>query len=122
MARVFITGAADGLGQMAAQLMVDHRHRVVLHARSPSRAKEALAAILGAETTVFGDLSSIEECRQIADHVNRLGTFDAVIHNGGVGYRGRNRSATPDRLPLVFAAHSLAPVILAALIPQPKGL
>src|SRR5258708_5061203 len=103
MARIFITGAADGLGQMAARLMAGNGHRVVLHARSPSRAKEALAAVPGAERTVFGDLSSIGECRQIADHVNKLGTFDAVIHNAGVGYRERARSATVDGLPLVFA-------------------
>jgi NAD(P)-dependent dehydrogenase (short-subunit alcohol dehydrogenase family) len=30
MARIFITGAADGLGQMAARLMVGDGHRGVL--------------------------------------------------------------------------------------------
>jgi NAD(P)-dependent dehydrogenase (short-subunit alcohol dehydrogenase family) len=122
MARVFVTGSADGLGQMAAQLMVSNGHRVVLHARSPSRAKEALAAIPGAERTVFGDLSSIEECRHIAENVNKLGTFDAVIHNAGVGYRERSRNATVDGLPLVFAVNTLAPYILTALIRKPKRL
>jgi NAD(P)-dependent dehydrogenase (short-subunit alcohol dehydrogenase family) len=122
MARIFITGAADGLGLMAAKLMAGNGHRVVLHARSPSRAKEALAAVPEAEATVFGDLSSIEECRQIADHVNKLGTFDAVIHNAGVGYRERSRLATVDGLPLVFAVNTLAPYILSALIHKPKRL
>lgn len=122
MARVFVTGSADGLGLMAAKLMVDNGHRVVLHARSPSRAKEALAAIPGAERTVFGDLSSIEECRHIAESVNKLGTFDAVIHNAGVGYRERTRNATVDGLPLVFAVNTLAPYILTALIRKPKRL
>jgi len=122
MARIFITGAADGLGQMAARLMASNGHRVVLHARSPSRAKEALAAVPGAERTVFGDLSSIEECRQIAANVNKLGTFDAVIHNAGVGYRERTRNATVDGVPLVFAVNTLAPYILTALIRKPKRL
>jgi NAD(P)-dependent dehydrogenase (short-subunit alcohol dehydrogenase family) len=122
MARVFVTGSADGLGQMAAKLMVDNGHRVVLHARSPSRAKEALAAVPGAERTVFGDLSSIEECRHIAENVNKLGAFDAVIHNAGVGYRERSRNATVDGLPLVFAVNTLAPYILTALIRKPKRL
>jgi NAD(P)-dependent dehydrogenase (short-subunit alcohol dehydrogenase family) len=30
MARVFITGSADGLGKMAAQLIVEQGHKVVL--------------------------------------------------------------------------------------------
>jgi NAD(P)-dependent dehydrogenase (short-subunit alcohol dehydrogenase family) len=122
MARVFVTGAADGLGQMAARLMVGYGHRVVLHARSESRAKEALAAVPGAETAVFGDLSSIAECRQIAGEVNALGAFDAVIHNAGVGYREPRRIATVDGLPHVFAINSLAPYILTSLIRRPKRL
>jgi NAD(P)-dependent dehydrogenase (short-subunit alcohol dehydrogenase family) len=122
MARVFITGSADGLGLMAAQLLVSNGHRVVLHARSPSRAKEALAAVPGAERTVFGDLSSIEECRHIAENVNKLGTFDAVLHNAGVGYRERTRGATADDLPVVFAVNTLAPYVLTALIRKPKRL
>jgi NAD(P)-dependent dehydrogenase (short-subunit alcohol dehydrogenase family) len=34
MARVFITGSSDGLGQMAAQLLIEQGHSVVLHARN----------------------------------------------------------------------------------------
>src|ERR1700754_185105 len=60
MSRIFITGSADGLGQMAARLLVKAGHQVVLHARSEKRAQEALAAVPGAETSVFGDLSGIQ--------------------------------------------------------------
>src|SRR5437667_7413384 len=122
MARVFITGSADGLGQMAARLMVADGHQVVLHARNDKRAKEALAAVPGAESAIAGDLSSIEECQQIAEEVNALGTFDAVIHNAGVGYREPRRIATVDGLPQVFAVNTLAPYILTALIRKPKRL
>src|SRR5438045_7525008 len=122
MARVFITGSADGLGQMAARRMVADGHRVVLHARNDKRAKEARAAVRGAETAIAGDLSSIEECRQIAEKVNTLGAFDAVIHNAGVGYREPRRVATIDGLPHVFAVNTLAPYILTALIRKPKRL
>lgn len=31
MSRIFITGSADGLGQMAARLLIDAGHQVVLH-------------------------------------------------------------------------------------------
>jgi len=107
---------------MAARLMIAAKHRVVLHARSSERASEALAAAPGAETAVVGDLSSIQATREVADQVNRLGSFDAVIHNAGVGYRERRRIETADGLPPVFAVNTLAPYILTALINKPKRL
>ena len=122
MARILVTGSADGLGQMAARLMVADGHRVVLHARSSERAHEALAAVPGAETAVVGDLASIRETRDVAEQVNRLGVFDAVIHNAAVGYRERRRIETEDGLPHVFAINTLAPYILTALITKPKRL
>ena len=122
MARVFITGSSDGLGRMAAQLLIEQGHGVVLHARSQQRGKEALAAVPGAESVVIGDLASIAQTRDVADQVNGLGSFDAVIHNAGVGYREPRRIATEDGLPHVFAVNTLAPYILTALIQKPKRL
>ncbi len=122
MARVFITGSSDGLGQMAAQLLVEHGHGVVLHARSEQRGQEALAAVPGAESVAIGDLTSIAQTRNVAEQVNRLGAFDAVIHNAGIGYREPRRIATEDGLPQVFAVNTLAPYILTALIEKPKRL
>jgi NAD(P)-dependent dehydrogenase (short-subunit alcohol dehydrogenase family) len=122
MARVFITGSSDGLGRMAAQLLIEQGHRVVLHARNEKRGKEALAAVPGAETAVIGDLTSIAQTCGVADQVNRLGSFDAVIHNAGVGYREPRRIATEDGLPHVFAVNTLAPYILRARIQRPKRL
>ena len=37
MARVFITGSADGLGRAAAQTLLDDGHEVVVHARNSDR-------------------------------------------------------------------------------------
>src|SRR5947208_4216748 len=119
MARVFVTGSADGLGKMAAELMVAAGHRVVLHARSKQRAADLRSAIPRAEAVVIGDLSSIEATREVANQVNGLGAFDAVIHNAAIGYRERQRTATTDGLPNVFAVNSLAPYILTALINKP---
>jgi NAD(P)-dependent dehydrogenase (short-subunit alcohol dehydrogenase family) len=39
MARVFIMGSSDGLGRMAAQLLIDQGHTVVLHAAMKPEAK-----------------------------------------------------------------------------------
>jgi NAD(P)-dependent dehydrogenase (short-subunit alcohol dehydrogenase family) len=122
MSRVFITGAADGLGQLAARRLAREGHRVVVHARDRARVAQALAAVPAAEATVFGDLASIAECREIAAQINALGSFDAVIHNAAVGYQERRRIATPDGLPHVFAINTLAPYVLSALVRKPKRL
>jgi NAD(P)-dependent dehydrogenase (short-subunit alcohol dehydrogenase family) len=122
MARVFITGSSDGLGQMAARLLIEQGHSVILHARSEQRGDQALAAVPGAQSVVIGDLASIAQTRHVAEQVNRLGSFDAVIHNAGVGYREPRRIATEDGLPHVFAVNTLAPYILTALIEKPKRL
>src|ERR1700757_1447920 len=122
MARVFITGSADGLGKMAAQLLIEQGHMAVLHARNEARGQEALKSVPGAESVVIGDLSSIRQTRDVAQRVNALGVIDAVIHNAGVGYRQSRRVATEDGLPNEFAVNTLAPYILTALIERPKRL
>jgi NAD(P)-dependent dehydrogenase (short-subunit alcohol dehydrogenase family) len=122
MSRVFITGSSTGLGLMAAELLVEQGHRVVLHGRVRARAGDALAALPEAEGAVVGDLSSIAETRGVAEQVNALGPFDAVIHNAGVGYQEARRVETEDGLPHVFAVNTLAPYILTALIERPKRL
>src|ERR1700723_1140150 len=122
MARVFITGSSDGLGRMAAQLLIGQGHSVVLHARNQQRGQEALSAVRGAEAVLIADLASIAQTRRLAEQVNALGSFDAVIHNAAIGYREPRRIATEDGLPHVFAVNTLAPYILTALIQKPKRL
>jgi len=113
MARIFITGSADGLGQMVAKLLISQGHRVVLHARNAERGRQALSEVPGAEKVLTGDLSIIEETINLAAEVNASGSFDAVIHNAGV-YQVSNK--------LVFAVNSLAPYILTCLIQRPERL
>jgi NAD(P)-dependent dehydrogenase (short-subunit alcohol dehydrogenase family) len=122
MSRIFITGSADGLGQMAARVLVDAGHRVVLHARNEKRASEARAQVPGAEDALSGDLASVEQTKRLADEVNRMGAFDAVIHNAAIGYREPRRVVTVDGLSQVFAINTLAPYILTALIDRPHRL
>lgn len=122
MARVLVTGSADGLGQMAARLLVEQGHEVVLHGRSEQRGRDAMAGVPGAEKVVIGDLSSTREIRHVAEQANALGSFDAVIHNAAIGYREPRRVTTEDGLPPVFAVNTLAPYILTALIRRPKRL
>ena len=121
MAHVFITGSSDGLGLMAARLLINEGHLVVLNGRNEGRSRDALAAAPGAGGVVSGDLSTIAGARTVAEEVNRLGPFDAVIHNAGVGYRESRVEVEPG-VPSVFAVNVLAPYILTALIERPKRL
>ena len=113
MARIFITGSADGLGQLSAKLLIERGHKVVLHARNAERGRDAIRKNPEAESVVTGDLSNIEETKKVAREVNKFGAFDAVIHNAGV-YETSAKE--------IFAVNTLAPYILTCLIERPKRL
>lgn len=113
MARILITGSADGLGQLSAKSLVDQGHQVVLHARNFERGRYAKQNVPGAEQVIVGDLSDIDETKNVAYEANALGRFDAVIHNAGV-YR-----ASPKE---IFMVNTIAPYILTCLIPKPRRL
>ena len=98
MARIFITGSADGLGQAAARRLVALGHGVVLHGRNRDRAQQALGAVPGALTALDADLASIEQTRELAGQANAAGPFQAVIHNAGVYRPGTARRETVDGL------------------------
>lgn len=122
MARVFITGSSDGLGRLAARILVGWGHRVVLHARDEGRGAEAMAAVPGAEAVLTGDLASLAQTRALARQADAAGPFDAVVHNAAVGFREKRRIETADGLPHVFAVNTLAPYVLTALMPRPRRL
>jgi NAD(P)-dependent dehydrogenase (short-subunit alcohol dehydrogenase family) len=121
MARILVTGSADGLGQLAASELIDQGHDVVLHARNQARADDAIAALPKASGVLIGDLASIAETRDLARQANESGRFDVVIHNAAVGYQ-EPRIETTDGLEHVFAVNALAPYLLTALIDRPDRL
>jgi NAD(P)-dependent dehydrogenase (short-subunit alcohol dehydrogenase family) len=111
IARVFITGSADGLGRAAAHDLLEQGHEVVVHARDGDRLVAVRDLLDAGAEAVVGDLSDIEETRAVADQVNRLGGMDAVIHNAGV-VSGRH----------VLPVNVVAPYLLTALIDRPPRL
>jgi NAD(P)-dependent dehydrogenase (short-subunit alcohol dehydrogenase family) len=111
MARVFITGCADGLGRATAQTLLEDGHDVVVHARNPDRLAAVRTLLDRGATGVVGDLSDLEQTRSVADQVNRLGAMDAVIHNAGV-FSG----------PHVLPVNVVAPYVLTALVHRPERL
>jgi len=122
MARVLITGSADGLGLMAAVILAGQGHAVTLHARNESRAGDARTALPSAESVVVGDLATIAGMRRVAAAADVTGRYDAVIHNAGIGYREPRRVETDDGLEHVFAVNVLAPYLLTALLAAPGRL
>ncbi|HEY5820724.1 MAG TPA: SDR family NAD(P)-dependent oxidoreductase [Propionibacteriaceae bacterium] len=106
MARVVITGSADGLGRETAQSLLDQGHDVILHARDAARLEVVRPMLDRGAGAVTGDLSDLNQVRSVADQVSRLGHVDAVIHNAGV-YGGR----------LVLPVNVVAPYLLTVLLP-----
>lgn len=121
MAKIFITGSADGLGLLTAKLLISQGHEVVAHARNETRGRDTRIAAPGVKKVLIADLSSLEETKDLALAINNLGTFDAVIHNAGV-FKIPMSDRGKEGLPLTFAINTLAPYILTCLIHKPKRL
>lgn len=66
MARIFITGSADGLGRLAAQTLLDDGHELVVHARNGERLTALRDLERAGATVVVGNLSDLEQTRNIA--------------------------------------------------------
>ncbi|KAL1882888.1 hypothetical protein Daus18300_000526 [Diaporthe australafricana] len=121
MARFFITGSSDGLGSLTAQRLIKQGHSVVLHARSTQRAADAQKACPGSDAVLVADLTSIDETKALAAEANKLGPFDAVLHNAGL-FTGFEKVKGKSGLPSLFTVNVLAPYILTALMERPKRL
>ncbi|MFT3934146.1 MAG: SDR family NAD(P)-dependent oxidoreductase [Chitinophagaceae bacterium] len=118
MAKIFITGSADGLGLFAAKELIRLKHEVVLHARNEARAKQAMQHAPGAADVFVADLKDMEAVKLLAAKTNEWGTFDAVIHNAGIYNNSSNTSGLSDML----LVNTLAPYILTCTMNTPKRL
>ena len=67
MARVLVTGSSDGLGLMAARLLIEQGHQVVLHGRNDRRSRDAVASAAGSEGAISGDLSTVAGARAVVN-------------------------------------------------------
>lgn len=124
MARIFITGSSDGIGQAVAKVLSEQGHSVVLHARNKDRAASTSQAVPKAEAILVADLRSVSEIKKLAAEANALGTgpFDTIIHNAGIGFGSTSsREITADGLSAVFSVNTLAPYILTCLMKRPSS-
>ena len=108
MALILVTGASAGLGLATVATLAGEGHDVVLHARNAGRLVNR--SILGqVYDVVYGDLSDLDETVRIAEEANRIGRFDAVIHNAGIMHD-----------PTVLAVNTVAPFTLTAIMSRPE--
>lgn len=113
MARIFVTGSADGLGLLTAKALIQQGHNVILHARNTQRAEQTKQKISGYEHLLAADLTDMQEIKLLAQQVNDIGRCDTVIHNAGV-YRAESAE--------LLMVNTLAPYVLTALITKPTRL
>jgi len=111
VARIFVTGSADGLGRASAAALLGAGHEVVVHARTEGRLAAVRDLVDAGARAVVGDLADPAETRALAAQVDGLGPMDAVIHNAGV-YSG----------PAVLPVNVVAPYLLTALVGPPQRL
>jgi NAD(P)-dependent dehydrogenase (short-subunit alcohol dehydrogenase family) len=111
MARILITGSADGLGRAAAKTLLEAGHNVVVHSRNRDRLAAVRDLLDHGADAVVGDLADLEQAREVAEQANALGRMDAVIHNAGV-YTGHQ----------ILPVNIVAPFLLTARIQRPARL
>ncbi|OJJ67092.1 hypothetical protein ASPBRDRAFT_48113 [Aspergillus brasiliensis CBS 101740] len=121
MARILITGSADGLGLEAARQLIHRGHNVYLHARNEKRALDAKSACPGAAGVLTADLSDLAETRKLCNEANAIGDFDAVILNAGL-MQGGFRKNPETGVPALVSVNVIAPYVMSCLLRPPKRL
>ena len=76
MATVLVAGSTTGLGLAAAREMLDHDHRVILHAGTAARAESVRDLVDDRARIGIADLADLDATRTMADAVNQLGDVD----------------------------------------------
>ncbi len=116
MSTICLTGSTDGIGLAAARVLLAGGHRVLVHARSEERGREALTGLTGDVDLVVGDLASLASVRALATQLLDRGGVDVLAHNAGVWVRGDAERITGDGFETTFAVNVLAPHLLTALV------
>lgn len=107
-----MTGATSGIGLAAAVELAARGARLVLVARNPARADDALAAIRArtpdaSVEVVRGDLAKLAEVRAAADAIlARCPQIDILFNNAGIVKL--KRETTPDGFEAMFGVNHLA--------------
>lgn len=117
-----ITGATDGIGKQTASDLHVMGFDVIVHGRTPDKAKTAAVEIARESgsavfDTVSADFASLNEVKEMAESLlAKYDKLDVLINNAGIFHNSFQRS--PDGFEMTFAVNHLAPFVLTMhLIP-----
>jgi NAD(P)-dependent dehydrogenase (short-subunit alcohol dehydrogenase family) len=120
---VFITGATNGIGRLAARALADLGVRLIVHGRDPLKVERTVRELSssaggapgGSVRGLVADLASLEQVAHLARAVAELEPeLDVLINNAGVGF-GKDRALhelSHDGFELRLAVNFLAPFLL----------
>ncbi|WOF23573.1 SDR family NAD(P)-dependent oxidoreductase [Microbacterium betulae] len=113
MRTIVITGASDGIGAAAADLLAGGDDRLILVGRSPAKTK-AVAERVGAEHRI-ADFERLDEVRDLAAALlASCERIDVLANNAGGIFSGPTR--TVDGFEKTFQINHLAPFLLTNLL------
>ena len=114
---IVITGGTSGIGEVAAEALAQIGARIILVARSKSRAEATLARLRrsgpgAAHSVYFADLTRLAEMKRLAAEIaDREPLIDVLINNAGALFG--TRRLTEDGLEYTFALNHMAYFVVA---------
>jgi len=117
---MLVTGSTDGIGKATAAELARRGATVLVHGRSEKKAnaavKELSKVVPGATfVPVWGDFSSLDEVRALAEQVKQQApVLDVLVNNAGI--MSNERRLSKDGFELTFAVNHLAPFLLTHLL------
>ena len=74
MKTIFLTGATDGIGLVAAQKLGAQGHRLLIHGRNPEKLEQASEKIAGTPETYLADLANLKEVTLMCQEIKKCQT------------------------------------------------
>jgi NAD(P)-dependent dehydrogenase (short-subunit alcohol dehydrogenase family) len=114
---VVVTGATSGIGRLAADALAAMGARIVMVARSPERAEEALARLRecgpnAAHRAHIADLSELADMKRVGGEIAQAEPrVDVLVNNAGNIFGAR--ALTRDGFERTFATNHVAYFVLA---------
>lgn len=113
-----ITGAARGIGFLAAKAMAEQGVNLILHGRTPEHCEKVLSEVkaLGIEAyAVSAELSDPQSVQAMLDEIDRRGTqVDIVLNNAGmqIAYRTEYFKTPVSDYTESFKINTIAPAMI----------
>ena len=104
--QILISGGTSGIGLAAAKLFVAAGAKVALLGRSAERGRQALAELAAGEQAIFvqGDVSRLQDCKQVVEQVvDAWGGLDVLVNSAGIYVEGALEDMTEAQVEEVLA-------------------